>query len=156
MWNKLKKLAGYAWASPVTFFGLFYAASFRALGWYRWHGVEGDGLVFMLDMQKAPRWLVNLWKGWAGHAIGNVVVLSNQLYVSGKTLTHELKHVDQVMRLGVFQPIMYGLNMIAIKVGCPGSDPYFDCPFEIDARRAAGQVIDVEGTIKKTEESRRT
>jgi hypothetical protein len=53
------------------------------------------------------------------------------------------------MRLGIFQPIMYGLNMLAIKVGCPGSDPYYDNCFEIDARRSAGQVIDVVGVTQK-------
>lgn len=149
MWDKFKKCLGYAWAAPVTFFGLLYAASFWKLGWYKWHGVVGDGLVWVLDIDEAPSWLVGLWRDWAGHAIGNVVVLGGQRYTTDHTLTHELKHVDQVMRLGVFQPIVYGANMLAIKVGCPGSDPYLDNCFEVDARRAAGQVIDVVGQRKK-------
>jgi hypothetical protein len=141
----LKKILGYLWASPVTFVGLLYTTAFWALGWHTWVGTKGDGLVWKVNHDKAPQWLMNYWKKWGGHAIGNVVVLRDSVEESQRTLTHELKHVDQVMRLGVFQPILYGLNLLAIKYGCPGSDPYYDNPFEIDARRHAGQVIDMTG-----------
>lgn len=150
--KKLAKIAGYVWAAPVTFFGLTYASVFQALRWYKWHGVEGDALVWILDVDRSPAWLIGLWRKWAGHAIGNVIVLSNPNYLTGKTLAHELKHVDQVMRLGVFQPIMYGLNYVAIRIGCTDSDPYLSNPFEIDARRGSGQLVDVEGERKRLSE----
>ena len=147
--SQLLKALGCLWAAPVTFFGAAYSLSFWAAGWYEWHGIEGSGLVWTLNYTKAPRWLVNLWRGWAGHAIGNVVVLSVDPKDKPTVLIHELKHVDQVMRLGIFQPIVYSINMLAIKVGCTDSDPYFDNCFEIDARRHAGQMIDVVGVNKK-------
>jgi len=143
--SKFLKFLGYAWASPVTFFGLVYVLLFWALGWYKWFGVRGDGLVWQVKQEKSPKWLQKYWKSWAGHAVGNVVVLKDAIDVSPRTIIHELKHVDQVMRLGIFQPLVYGLSSLAIKYGCPGSDAYSDNPFEIDARRAAGQVIDVTG-----------
>lgn len=143
------KYLQFAWAFPVTFFGLIYALVFWKLGWHKYHGVYGDALVWTVDLDKAPKWLLDLWKGWAGHAVGNVVVLSKEDYITGNTLVHEQKHVDQVMRLGIFQPIVYAINLLAIRVGCPGSSPYFTNPFEVDARRAAGQLVDVEGAMKK-------
>lgn len=142
----------FVWAFPVTFFGLIYSLLFWKLGWHKYQGVRGDALVWTLNTEKAPQWLLNLWKGWAGHAVGNVIVLSRDEYATGNTLVHEQKHVDQVMRLGIFQPIVYAINLLAIKIGCVGSDPYFSNPFEIDARRAAGQLIDVEGAFKKVKE----
>ena len=142
----------FAWAFPVTFFGLIYSVLFWKLGWHKFRGVHGDALVWVVDDSKAPGWLMSLWKGWAGHAIGNVIVMRSEDYAEGSTLVHEQKHVDQVMRLGVFQPIVYAINMLAIKVGCVGSDPYYSNPFEIDARRAAGQLVDVEGALKKLKE----
>ena len=145
MW---KKILGYLWASPVTLVGLLYTTAFWALGWHTWVGCHGDGLIWKVNREKSPRWLNKLWNRWAGHAIGNVVVLNQPYIHDNTTLIHELKHVDQVMRLGVFQPIMYGLNLLAIRIGCPGSDPYYSNPFEIDARRAAGQTIDIEGMYK--------
>lgn len=150
--SKIAKYASYAWAFPVTIWGLIYAVLFWKFGWYTWYGRSGDGLVWLVDAKKAPTWLQNLWKNWAGHAIGNVVVLKQDPTPKPQTLTHELKHVDQVLRLGVFQPLVYILSYMAIKWGCPGSDPYYSNIFEIDARRAAGQIVDVEGTLKKLNE----
>ena len=143
------KYLGFIWAFPVTFFGLLYALVFALLRWYRVRGIVGDALVFEVNVEKSPKWLLRLWKNWAGHAIGNVIVLRHKPETMPWLLTHEMKHVDQVMRLGVFQPIMYVACYLAIRIGCKGSDPYFSNPFEVDARRAAGQVVDIEGTAKR-------
>jgi len=150
--SKLSKLLGYAWAAPVSLLGISYASIFRLFGWYSWHGVEGDALVWLVNQDRAPAWLMKAWKEWGGHAVGNAVVLKFSPDIKPLTLKHEQKHVDQVMRLGIFQPIVYSINYVAILLGCPGSDPYFSNPFEIDARRHAGQTVDVEGYVKKLKE----
>lgn len=147
--NGIKRVLGVIWASPVTLVGSIYAGLFRLFGWYKWSGIHGDALVFLVDFTKSPKWLHDAWSGWGGHTIGNVVVLIAPPEINPTTLIHEQKHVDQCMRLGIFQPIMYGLSMLAIKLGCPGSDPYYTNPFEVDARRHAGQLVDVEGAMKK-------
>lgn len=139
-----KKILGYLWASPVTLLGLVYAMAFCALGWYEWETAEDDALVWNLNHEKAPQWLKNYWSKWSGHAIGNVVVLKNSIIASGSTFDHELRHVQQVMRMGIFQPIVYGINLIAIRWGCPGTHPYYYNPFEVDARRASGQDIKID------------
>lgn len=145
MWDKLKKYLSYAWASPVTLFGLVYVSAYTAMGWYRWHGVEGDALVWLVNNEKIPMWLTNYWSRLNGHASGQVVVLKQPPDVKAITLKHEQKHVDQTLRLGLFWPIAYYGSSWAIKFGCPGSDSYYDNPFEIDARRHAGQIVDVIG-----------
>lgn len=148
MWSKLKKCLGYAWASPVTAVGLLYASACHAIGWYRWVGVKEDALVWQVT-NKSPMWLLKLWSAWAGHAIGNVVVMNVNFVTKPKFLQHELVHVRQCMRLGVFHPIIYGITYLAIKLGCETSHPYWDQVFEIDARRAVGQPVDVTGAMKK-------
>lgn len=147
--SKLLKTLKLVWASPVTLVGLVYAASFGAIGWYKYVGVKEGALVWLLDHTKAPTFLMKYWKNRAGHACGNVIVLRNTIDQNPRTFKHELKHVDQVERLGVFQPIVYVISTLAIKFGCPGSSPYYSNPFEIDARRHAGQIIDIEGIDKK-------
>lgn len=154
MWEKLKNILGYAWAAPVTLLGLIYTGVFSLLGWYEWHGIEGHALVWVVDYTLSPKFFLELWNGWSGHAVGNVVVLRVKPS-STITLKHEQKHVDQCMRLGVFHPIVYFLSWLAIKIGCPGSNAYYSNPFEIDARRHAGQMIDIEGAIKKMNERKR-
>lgn len=150
--GKVKKFLGYAWAAPVTFFGVSYAGLFHLAGWYKWVGVREDALTWRVGA--APLWLKDLWKNWSGHAVGNVVVLNADPDSNSKILQHELVHVRQCMRLGIFHPIVYGINLIAIKLGCETSHPYYSNPFEIDARRAVGQVVDVETALKRIRDLR--
>lgn len=155
MWDKIKKYLGYAWASPLTLLGVTYAGLFSAFGWYKWARVEGDALVWVASVQQCPLVVRSYWNGWAGHAVGNVIVMNEKYLDKQKYLMHEQKHVDQMMRLGIFQPIIYGLCYLGIRFGCPGSDPYYDNPFEIDARRSAGQIVDVIGIKNKILESKK-
>ena len=149
MLTTISKILGYTWAFPITLIGLVYALTLCVFKYYKWHGVEGDALVWVVDISKSPSWLKKLWKSWAGHAIGNVIVMKNNPSEKPIVLKHEQRHVEQVMRLGIFQPIIYAISSFGIYVACDDSDPYYSNPFEIDARRHAGQIIDIEGCIKK-------
>jgi hypothetical protein len=155
MWTKIKKYIGYAWAAPMTIFGLVYVGLYTIMGWYRWHGVEGNALIWIVNSDEIPNWLTAYWKKLNGHASGNVVVLKHPPDVKATILKHEQKHVDQFMRLGLFWPIFYYGIEVAIKFGCVGSDPYYDNPFEIDARRHAGQLVDIVGMRNKYIESKK-
>lgn len=144
--NKTIKILKYAWASPVTFFGFLYVLSFWALGWYKFNKRVGDALVWHVVDEKAPKWLLKKWDDghWAGHCIGNVIALRKPVsWKTADTLVHEEQHVEQCMRLGIFQPIMYFLIVITIKVGCKNLDTYHDNVFEIDARKGARQIDDL-------------
>lgn len=155
MSTKLFKLLGYIWSAPVTVFGLLYVLFMSLMGWYRWWGVESDALVWIVNVEKAPDWVLKRWEKWGGHTVGNVVVLIKDPDEKHVILTHELVHVRQCMILGVFQPVMYALIYLSIKASCKHSDAYFDNSFEIDARRACGQTIDIVGVQKKKEEAAR-
>lgn len=149
MYDKIKKFLGYCWASPVTFLGSAYALAFEMLGWYKWCGVTEDALVWSTSEAEMPQWLLKMWNSWAGHAIGNVIVLG-ETYTQDRTiLSHEMTHVRQYMMLGIFHPMFYLLSYLGIKIGCSDAHPYFDNPFEIDARRRSGQTIDVVGSLRK-------
>lgn len=146
--NKFQKILGHTWASPVTSVGLLYAGTFCAMKWYDYIGAMQDGIIFRVS-SNAPKWLTSLWAPWDGHAIGSVVVMNCDPLKKKKQLDHEMVHVRQCMRLGIFQPILYGLCWLAIRFGCESSHPYWSNPFEIDARRQVGQTVDVEGALKR-------
>lgn len=136
---------GYFWASPITVIGLIYAAFCQACSWYKFIGVYGDALVWKVNEEKIPGWLGRLyWNRWAGHAIGNVVVVKFDVDSEHGLviLKHEQEHVHQGMVFGPFMPFLYGLNSLCI-LCCRNAHPYYDNSFEIDARRAAGQTIDI-------------
>lgn len=149
--KRFLRILGFAWAWPVTMWALMYVGIFNLFGWYKHLGVRGDSLVWVCDLSAMPKWLAKLWAGWAGHTIGNVVVLRDEPDTDRmKTvLVHEQEHVRQYMVLGVFMLPLYALSWLVIKVAFKRSHPYYSNPFEVEARRAADQTVDVEKTLSK-------
>lgn len=145
-----KRVLGFIWAAPVTLAGLAYVTLFSSLGWYKRLGTRGDALVWQLQADSSPTWLNTRWRRWVGHTVGNVVVVKHNVDTDrGRvTLRHEQEHVRQFMKLGLFMPVLYGLAYLGLMT-CRHAHPYYDNPFEIDARRASGQVIDVVGAVKR-------
>lgn len=144
---KFRFFLGLLWAAPITVACfLLYVVPLWSMRWYEYVGFHELAWVWKLR-EDAPDWLHRRWKGWAGHAFGNIVVVVEKPNISRYTwviLTHELQHVRQYMRLGVLQPIMYFLTYFAIRWACKNSHAYYDNPFELDARRGAGQTVDVQ------------
>lgn len=129
---------GYLWSLPVTIVGLLYAALFWALRWYTWQGMHDGAFVWSFNEQRAPWLLKWLWSGWGGHTVGAVIVLCSAPAEVPVILRHEREHMHQTFVLGVFQPIMYGLNLLMLAC-LRNVKIYHDHPLELDARRAAGQ-----------------
>lgn len=141
---------GWAWNLPITLLGALYATLFSIFGWYHNVGLHGDALVWEIVPKKMPVLLQQAWRHWNGHTIGNVVVLNGSIdtHRGRITLRHEQEHVRQGMVLGPFLPFFYLLAYLGLKF-CKHAHPYYDNPFEIDARRAAGQVVDVIGALRR-------
>jgi hypothetical protein len=141
---------GWLWALPLTLFGLIYTTLFTVFGWYTNMGRHGDALVWNINHDRMPVLLQRAWRHWNGHTVGNVVVINGTVdtHRGRITLRHEQEHVRQGMVLGVFLPVFYSISYLGLKF-CTHAHPYYDNPFEIDARRAAGQVVDVIGALKR-------
>ena len=161
--DKMKLYLGMLWTSPITLLCFFfYILPFKTMGWYDSLGFREKAWVYTVNAEKAPSFLMKYWAKWAGHAMGNLVVLKK--YEAGNkshetTLVHEMVHVRQCMLLGVFQPILYGLLMVAGKIlqkYIGDYDAYYDNAFEVHARRVAGQVVDVVGYVKKLQATKKT
>jgi hypothetical protein len=116
------------------------------LGWYSSAGAHGNAWVWLLDRGQAP-----IWFGRRSHTVGNVVLLDANLDTShGRVeLRHQQATVLQQMRLGALWPALYLLCWLAMWLGCQKAHPHFDHPFAVDARRSAGQVVDVIGLVEK-------
>jgi hypothetical protein len=128
---------------------------FVALRWYRFECTSEYALIFSTVPDRLPTWLRDRWAAWGGHTIGNAIVLNNVSQGShawDKLIKHESQHCIQAMRGGVFWLVAYLLNILFIKWMCAHSDSYYDSVFEIDARRAAGQTIDVVGVKQRMHE----
>ena len=149
--SKFTRVIGFVWASPLTIVGFIYASLFTLFGWYNRADTYGDAFVWVADKKTAPRWVTHSILWWGGQSIGNVVVLLNDPKSDkGRViLRHEQEHVRQMMVLGVFQPVLYAIASLVIRLACPRSHYHYSNPFEIEARRAAGQVVDVEAALRR-------
>lgn len=113
----------YLWASPVTVLGLVAAAASLSVPRPRSHVLvcrSGSGFA-RLFLSK---------RGYCAMALGHVVLMTP--LASEETLAHELVHVRQAERWGPLFLPAYLLAMLAARI--VGDDPYWDNPFEREAR----------------------
>lgn len=106
----------------------------------------GPFFTFIVDFKNDARFCRRqmLAKGWAGYAWGNVVfVVDTDTERWDRTVRHELKHVFQQYIFGTLQPIIYFLVSIFIWLFVRKLHSYYDNPFERQARRYAGQRINI-------------
>ena len=139
------------WLTPLM---LSWAYVLFALipGWIRFYRYAGK-LTWAFDLQdeKIDSWYTRAWAGWGGFGAMSIVILRDrpdQVPRYGVTLAHECRHSMQIWVLGLLQPILYVLISAVLlataKLGLtPSVHPYLDNPFERDARRAAGQQVDI-------------
>ena len=146
----MKHYLGYAWGSINTLIGLIYVLPLLLLRWYSYsHAMKtpkgARALVFIVDFKKAPKWFGrSLTSFWYGRTFGNIIILRD--LIDGDSAIHQSVHVDQYMKVGPFALPLYGLGWLAARL--VGENAYFMNPFEVAARRYAGQPVDVR-PIKK-------
>lgn len=111
----------YVWSSPLGVFGLLVEVLFHALGWV----AQKEGRRLTITGPLAERMMR---RGWSGMTVG-----WSQFYwftPVQRTVFHEERHVQQVLRWGVLLPLLY-LGALLVK-------GYRDNWFEVDARNYAG------------------
>lgn len=145
----LKRVFGFLLAAPMTIVGLAYVSLISVLGWCKYVGRHGDGVVWQIS-NESPELFKRINSHVNCQCMGNVIVVKYDIETTRgqAALRHNQEHVQQHMALGPLQPILYLFSCIGLMV-CRNAHPYYDNPFEIDARRATGQVVDVVGAIKK-------
>jgi hypothetical protein len=142
--SSFTRILRFLWAAPVSVPSyFFYVLPAVLLGWYVPIGATGDAFVYIHgDM---PAWLQKLWVGWRGQCVGNFIIVKNRPATSAEDaqlFRHEQEHCAQVMKWGIFQPIFYYLCDLGAWMA--GERAYLLNPFEVAARRAAGQKTEVE------------
>ncbi len=128
---RLRRAAGYIWASPASACGLVFLPFIRLTGG-GYQVVDGvlelhGGLIGALlrDYTLFPGGAIALT---LGH-----VVLGRDRWCLEISREHERVHVRQCERWGPLFIPAYLLASLWIALACPGRDPYRDNPFEREA-----------------------
>lgn len=142
----LKALAGF-WSLPTVVLGFLFcvlpllaARQIKSRGWK-------DGAW---DLEAVPGSRLSKSSNvWAAFSIAwFVIYLSPSDVEDYTTRTHERVHLRQQLILGLFHWIFYGLFCIVVWFACRSLHAYRANPFELDARRKAGQTIEPVGPEK--------
>lgn len=151
----MKWFLGFLWLLPATVLvWTFYILPAWALRWIRWDGSPRAFVGSFVLLDSAASFYSKYWEHWAGWSGPCVIILKKDpdddlRYI--RTRLHELRHCEQQFLFGVFHYPCYVLAMLFIYLFCRKLHPYYDNPFERDARRAAGQPVDIPvGSWKKS------
>ncbi|MGI5837693.1 MAG: hypothetical protein ACOX87_14540 [Chloroflexota bacterium] len=123
MFRSIRLLARYLWASPNTLLGI--AAAIASFSIPR----RAGSILTCHSNRGFAHWFLTR-RGYCAVTLGHVVLMTSQ--AKPDVLGHEMVHVRQEERWGPFYLPVYCLSMLITRLH--GKDPYWDNPFEIEAR----------------------
>lgn len=130
------------WALPVVLFSWLSTVVFWATGQLKFLRHEG----ILVEFSVVPdSWFYNkFWAGrWAGVCVGLVIWYADGYHENEFVVKHERRHAMQSMVFGIFQPILYVLHSVYLWIFRHDLHAYLNNAFEEDARRAAGQKVEL-------------
>lgn len=159
---KLKSILGFVWLFPTTaLVWLLYVLPFWAAKQIKYNKREQD-FVWSFEVVAKDNWYARAWDKWAGWSGPCVYIFKkyskkNYPHVPEKTLNsynkitkiHELAHCDQQFVWGPFHYPAYfccATWILLSNLWKPyekRKHAHLDNPFEIDARKIAGQRVKI-------------
>ena len=127
--NRLAATGHYLWAGPATLLGL--AAALASFSLPR---IQGR-IALSRSNRGFAHWFLTR-RGYCAITLGHLVLTTPE--ASPEILAHEMVHVRQAERWGPLFLPAYLAAMLSARL--KGKDPYWDNPFEIEARCRAEAV----------------
>lgn len=108
------------------------------VAWYK------RGFIMQFVVLHDETWYSRLWRDWYGWS-GPCVMICRFLEPEARerTFLHELEHCKQQFRWGLLFYPAYIVSSIWILLFRRNKHSYYDNPFEVAARKAAGQRLDI-------------
>lgn len=111
-----------------------------------------EGITFYWKFNKSSKFYKEYMKpkNWLGFVVGtNVFYEFSEGFKNENTyMRHENRHILQNK---IFGPLFYALYLLFylfILIFIISKHPYYDNPFERDARKASGEVVDIPDNMK--------
>lgn len=131
------RLLGWLWALPVSIVGELVAALCRCRPVETIGGSWDDPIEYVARRDGFLAWWFRR-RDFGAFTLGDVIIYRDLDALSSPTLrAHELRHVQQYRRLGIFFFVVYQLcSLLALVMG---RDAYRENWLEMDARLAANE-----------------
>jgi len=141
---KLYHALGFIWVLPVSILGWLFMGLMFLLKQVEHVHIYPD-LTFVWDLRNTGWFHKSMYNRWFGFTIGNniVVVDLGESAANGRGFLHERRHAMQNYCLGVLFFPVYILECLRILAFCKDKHAYLDNFFERDARKYAGQTVDI-------------
>lgn len=142
----LLRIIQFVWLLPATILvWLFYILPmwliFRDLVFVSW--AELFVAEFRLADKDLEPWYAKAWRDWYGWGGPCVFIRRDDSTNLEKTRIHELRHCEQQFIWGVFFYPAYFFDSVLIWLFAKNLHAYLDNWFERDARKTAGQIVDI-------------
>lgn len=133
--SSILKFVGFIWLLPMTILvWILYIFPLLFLKQIKFDKRIGFIMVFILNEEK-NNWYSKQWEMWAGWSGPNVIIYKKfNKEIVNNILNHEYRHCMQQLVFGPLHYPLYVFMMIFIYI-FSNKHPYFDNPFEVDARK---------------------
>jgi hypothetical protein len=132
------------WSPIILLFYIFYIIPFILLRQFKFAGFAGFGIpIFEVRDDHMLGFMRHYWELYNGHAIPLSIVChlsASNKSTQERTVLHEMEHIDQYCKYWLFFFLLYFGHSIYLRLFTM-QHSYYDNYFEIEARRAAGQMI---------------
>lgn len=141
-----KYLLGFLWTLPTSLLGWIFFGIAYLFGVFEKVQATKE-LIFIWDLKENSKFCKKLFsgRGWAGFSIGNNVILLEYSDSDRhlRTFKHEREHCLQQYCWGILFFPVYLLSSVYVYLMYPDLHSYYDNPFEVQARRSAGQNVKI-------------
>lgn len=135
-----KKICKYLWIFPVTLCGTIVVLFGVTFNWIERFKIAGPFVVFV-PTKRCPRVLYK--RLYRSIVIGQVVLIHhNDVFNRTPIYRHALVKLEQSFAFGTLYPFIRLFVRLLLKC-LTHAHVFYDDPFEIDARRGAGQFVDI-------------
>jgi hypothetical protein len=152
IWERILRILQFIWLLPATILvWVFYILPLIALREIKFRRMS-EFLVFEFENPITTSWYDIRWNKWAGWSGPCVYIYKSHQGPGGHnfdaiTRIHELRHCHQQFKWGIFFYPAYFFSSLWIIISNlwrkEKRHAYLDNWFERDARRAAGQLVDI-------------
>lgn len=125
----------------ILLIGLFYILPCLIFKQYKF--LRRSGVILEFTVIPGSWMQKKFWNTWAGMSFYNFITYNNESYKNEMAVKHERRHSEQALTFNILFVPIYCFHVLWIYFFQKDKHSYYDCVFERDARKHAGQPVNI-------------